>query len=262
MLLTEEFVDLPTPTGPMRTYIYKPAPPGRYPGLLLFSEIFQRTGPIKRTAALMAGHGFIVGVPEIFHELEPVGTELAYDQAGADKGNEDKIGKPVSAYDADARAVIAHLKALPACTGKIGSLGICVGGHLSFRASMNPEILAGACFYATDIHKGSLGKGGDDSLARTGEIKGEMLMIFGKQDPHVPGEGRLLLYKRMTEAGVNFTWCEFNGAHAFIRDEGYRYDPELAHTCLGLVIDLFRRKLGEGDLPLPAEKKGPVETKH
>src|SRR5438445_97530 len=81
VILQEETADLATPGGPMRTYVYRPVAPGRYPGLLLFSEIFQRTGPIKRVAALLAGHGFVVAVPEIFHELEPPGTELAYDPA-------------------------------------------------------------------------------------------------------------------------------------------------------------------------------------
>jgi carboxymethylenebutenolidase len=245
----------------MRTYVYRPVARGRYPGLVLFSEIFQRTGPIKRTAALMAGHGFVVAVPEIFHELEPVGAEIAYDQAGADKGNADKVGKPVTAYDADARAVLAYLESSPHCTGRLGSMGICIGGHLSFRASMNPQVLAGVCFYATDIHKGSLGKGGDDSLARAGEIKGEMLMIWGRQDPHVPAEGRAKIHARLAEAGVCFTWHEVNGQHAFLRDEGPRYDPALALTCYRMAIDLFKRKLGDGDLAAEATT-GAGETRH
>ena len=49
------FVDLQTPTGPMRTHIFRPAAEGRYPGILLYSEIFQATGPIRRTAGLLAG---------------------------------------------------------------------------------------------------------------------------------------------------------------------------------------------------------------
>ncbi len=94
-----EIVDLLTATGPMRTQIVRPVAPGKYPGLVLFSEIFQITGPIRRTAALLAGHGYMVAVPEIFHELDPAGTVLAYDQAGADRGNAHKVGKPISAYD-------------------------------------------------------------------------------------------------------------------------------------------------------------------
>jgi carboxymethylenebutenolidase len=247
----------------MRTYIYKPVAPGRYLALVLFSEIFQRTGPIKRVAALLAGHGFVVAVPEIFHELEPPGTEIPYDPAGTERGNRDKVSKPVAAYDADARAVIEHLLAHPASTGKIGSIGICIGGHLSYRAAMNPEVLAAACFYATDIHKGSLGLGmKDDTLARTRDLRAEMLMIWGRQDPHIPLEGRALIHARMSEAEVRFTWHEFNGAHAFIRDEGPRYDPELALACYRLVLDLFRRKLGEGDRPAPGPAAGAPETRH
>jgi len=53
----DERADVDTPSGPMRTHIFRPAAEGRYPGILLYSEIFQVTGPIRRTAALFAGHG-------------------------------------------------------------------------------------------------------------------------------------------------------------------------------------------------------------
>jgi carboxymethylenebutenolidase len=126
---------------------------------------------------------------------------------------------------------------------------------------MNPQVLAGVCFYATDIHKGSLGLGGDDSLARAGEIQGEMMMVWGRQDLHVPAEGRAKIHSRLAEAGVTFTWHELNGQHAFLRDEGPRYDPALALTCYRMAIDLFKRKLGEGDLPAEASAQ-PGETRH
>ena len=198
---------------------------------------------------MLAGNGFVVAVPEIFHELEPAGTVLAYDQAGADKGNADKIAKEISAYDADARAALDYLKSLSHCTGRLGVMGICIGGHLAFRAAMNPDVLATACFYATDVHKSSLGKDmHDDTLARAGDIKGELLHIWGRQDPHVPLKGRLLIKARLEEVGARFTWHEFNAAHAFMRDEGPRYDSALANLCWSLVFELFHRRLGQGDL--------------
>jgi carboxymethylenebutenolidase len=228
----------------MRAYVYRPVAAGRYPGLLLYSEIFQRTGPIKRMAAMMAGHGFVVAVPEIFHELEPAGTELPYDKAGTDAGNHHKVARPVAAYDEDARVGLDYLEGLAHSTGRLGAMGICIGGHLAFRAALDPRVRAAACFYATDIHSRTLGKGGDDSLDRAGDIKGELLMVWGRQDPHIPAEGRALIQQRLTAAGVTFTWHEFNGAHAFMRDEGPRYDPALALTGYRLAIDLFARALG------------------
>ena len=248
MILHEDVVDLTTPTGPMRTYILHPVARGQYPGILFYSEIYQVTSPVRRTAAMLAGNGFVVAVPEVYHELEPPGTVLAYDQAGTDRGNAHKYTKTAAAYDSDARAVFDYLTTLPSCTGKLGTMGICLGGHLAFRAAMQPEALAGACLYATDIHERSLGKGGDNSLDRVREMHSELLMIWGRQDPHIPGEGRALIYQTLTEAGITFTWHEFNAAHAFIRDEGPRYDPALAHICYTLIFELFKRKLSQGDL--------------
>jgi carboxymethylenebutenolidase len=262
MIIQTEHVDLPTQNGLMRAEILRPVAAGKYPGLVLFSEIFQITAPIRRTAALLAGHGFVVAVPEVYHEFLPAGTVLAYDTAGAEQGNQLKTTKTLVGYDDDARAALAFLKSHSACTGRLGVMGMCLGGHLAFRAAMNPEVRAGVCFYATDIHKGGLGKGmNDDSLARLKEIKGELLMVWGKQDPHVPREGRALIYDAMTDARLNFTWHKFNGQHAFLRDEGPRYDAELALKSYGLALELFKRKLSEGDLPA-AQSGAPKESKH
>jgi carboxymethylenebutenolidase len=247
----------------MRTYIFRPGARGRYPGIVLYSEIFQVTGPIRRTAALLASHGFVVAVPEIYHELESPGTALAYDDAGAARGNRHKVTKELSSYDGDARAALDFLKSDLHCTGRLGTMGICVGGHLAFRAAMNEGVLAGVCFYATDIHKHGLGKGqNDDTLDRVGDIRGEMLMIWGRQDPHIPREGRALVYDAMSNAGVHFQWHEFNAAHAFIRDEGPRHDAAAAQICYAMALELFRRRLSEGDLRENLPAAGSTETRH
>src|SRR5476651_1718781 len=115
-----ESVDLSTPTGPMRTHVFRPAAAGAYPGILLYSEIFQVTGPIRRTAALLAGHGFVVAVPEIYHEFEPAGKVLAYDTAGAERGNALKTTKELAGYDGDSRAALEFLGTHPSCTGRLG----------------------------------------------------------------------------------------------------------------------------------------------
>lgn len=242
-----EYVDLQTASGLMRTHIFRPAAAGRHPGILLYSEIFQVTGPIARTATQLAGHGYVVAVPEIYHEYEPLGRVLAYDQTGSDRGNELKTTKPLANYDADAKAVLKHLASRADCTDRLGVMGICIGGHLAFRAAMNPEVLGAVCFYATDIHKGGLGLGRqDDSLARAAEIKGELLMVWGRQDPHIPTEGRMLILERLNAAGVKLNWHDVNGAHAFLRDEGARYDPEFARSMFGLALDLFHRTIAVG----------------
>ncbi len=64
MVLQEDnFVDIKTSSGPMRTHIFRPKQEGRYPGVIFYSEIFQLTGPIRRFAAFLAGQGYLVAVP-------------------------------------------------------------------------------------------------------------------------------------------------------------------------------------------------------
>ena len=244
MNIHSHIVDLATPTGVMRTYVHRPAGEGAYPAILFYSEIFQQTGPIERAARFIAGHGYAVLVPEVFHELNPIGTVLGYDDAGRDKGNADKAAKDVQGYDTDNQAMIEFVKKQAWCTGDIGAMGFCIGGHLAFRAALQAEVKSTACFYATDLHTKVIpNKPGQHSMENLDKIKGELLMIWGKQDPHIPPAGRAQVYSDLNATDLKFTWHEFNGQHAFMRDEGERYDPQLAATGYQLALQMFGRTL-------------------
>jgi carboxymethylenebutenolidase len=136
------------------------------------------TGPVARLARQIASHGYIVAAPSSYHEF--VGPEaLAYDGPGTDLGNDLKIKKKVSAYDEDATLTVDHLLSIPTCTGRIGATGMCLGGHLAYRAALDARVHATICYFATDIHSKTLGEGqNDDSLSRTKEIKGELVMVI------------------------------------------------------------------------------------
>ena len=197
LTITQTVVDLDTPSGKMRTYLLKPAAPGKYPGIVFYSEIFQArsrnrharrvgnrrckplaprprnrflgasrmlriaarfppvlclpvagrsghvsrqlsraavdalfldtaqvTGPVRRSAQIMASHGFIVSLPEIYHEYEAPGVAFSYEgSAGVERGNELKITKSIAAYDADSAVSVKHLASHPDCTGAVGVMG-------------------------------------------------------------------------------------------------------------------------------------------
>jgi carboxymethylenebutenolidase len=245
VIVKSDYVDLPTPTGVMRTYVHRPNEAGRYPGILFYSEIFQQTGPIERAARFIASHGYAVLVPEVFHELNPIGTVLAYDDAGRDKGNADKSAKDVEGYDSDNKAMIDFLKLQDWCSGTFGAMGFCIGGHLAFRAALQPDVKATACFYATDLHTQVIpNKPGQHSMERLGDISGELLMIWGKQDPHIPAANRAEIYRKLSETNIKHTWHEFNAQHAFMRDEDHnRFDAQTAAICYEMTLQLFARTL-------------------
>src|SRR5687768_1421411 len=217
MQIVTSDAELRVDDSPMRAYVAAPKPPEKYPGVLLYSEIFQLTGPIRRSVERLAGHGFVVAAPEIYHRIERPGAVIPYDDTGRMWGNEDARKTPVAAFDADARATLDFLASHPSVApGKLGAMGFCIGGHLALRAALQPDVKAAVCCYPTGVHNGKLGADPDaGTFARMAEIKGEMLIVFGATDPHVPAEGRQTLVQGLKEAGTRHRILTVPGEHAF-----------------------------------------------
>jgi carboxymethylenebutenolidase len=125
--------------------------------------------------------------------------------------------------------------------GGLCATGHCTGGHLGFRAAFDPRVRATALWYPTGLHDGKLGKEPDaGSLGRAPEIRGEMLLVFGTNDPHTPAEGRAVIKRGLEEAGVNFAWRLYDAEHAFGRDIGPRYDPEATDAAFAETLALLK----------------------
>jgi len=272
MIITKTWHDVPTKLDangrPIRIFVISPVVPNyphaKFPGVVCFSEIYQVTGPVERFAGQIASQGYVVACPSIYHEFE--GPEaIPYDVEGTDRGNKYKIEKKVEAYDEDATLSVDLLVSLKNCNGRIAATGMCLGGHLAFRAAFDRRVLASVCFFATDIHSATLGKGEkDNSLERVrkGDLTGmgELVMIFGKQDTHVPRAGRDLIRRTLDDANVTVSFLEVQAQHAFIRDEQSkgRWDAALTRSLFGFMMEVFERTVGN-DLGPKVNDGGIVE---
>ena len=243
MIITTEYVDVPVDGKFMRTFVAKPKAAGKYPGIVCYSDIFQLTGPMLRSCARLAGYGFVVAAPEIYHRLEPPGLVIPFDDDGRTRGLEDAANTPVVDFDADCRAALNYLGHHAAvASGQIGAAGFCIGGHLSFRAALQPDVTATVCFYGTGIHNGKLGKDADaGSLQKANEIRGELLLVWGASDPHIPEDGRRKIAEHLRATGVRFSERIYEAEHAFMRDEGPRYDPVATDEAFSDMISFFKR---------------------
>jgi len=243
VVIQQAYVDVPVDGRPMRTFIARPREPGPHPGIVFYSDIFQLTPSTLRWCVRLAGYGFVVAAPEIYHRIEPPGTVLGFDDPGKIRGEGDAEATPVADFDADVRALLAYLESDDRISA-LGAAGHCTGGHIAFRAAMEPQVQATACWYATGLHDGKLGADPDaGSLARAREIDGDLLMIFGTRDPHTPEPGRTIIKHGLEQADVNFTWSLYDAEHAFGRDVGARFDPEATDQALAETVALFRRAL-------------------
>jgi carboxymethylenebutenolidase len=247
MLVTTTDAHITVDGSAMRLFVAAPKRPGRYPGVIFYSDIFQLTATMIRASVRLAGYGFVVAAPEIYHRIEPPGTAIPFDDDGRTRGLENAAKSSLSEFDADCRATLDFLRDHPSVDkDAVAAAGFCIGGHLAFRAALQPDVRATVCFYGTGIHNGRLGKDADArSLERAGQIKGELLMVFGTLDPHVPAEGRAKIQTALSDAGVRFSMSNYEAEHAFMRDEGPRYDPEATDRAWAEMIDFFRRALSK-----------------
>ena len=240
MLITKSNIGLTVDDSLMRVYVAAPKSEGQYPGILFYSDIYQLGSPITLLADRLAGYGYVVAAPEIFHRLEPIGTVIEPSDLGKLRGNDNARRSAIADYDRDAQAVFDWLKldnrVIP---DKLGTMGFCIGGHLAFRAALNPEVQASVCCYPTGIHNGKLGRGIADTIARVTEIKGKVLTVFGTFDPHVPPEGRDKILATLDSAGVKHKSLLYEADHTFMRNDGYRYDPEATDAAWSAIIEFF-----------------------
>src|SRR5580658_2255880 len=108
MVITPGYVDIPSGGSPMRMFVAAPKAPGKYPGIVCYSDIFQLTGTMLRPVARLAGYGFVAAAPEIYHRLEPPGTAIPFDDAGRTRGQDDAAKTPVEHFDEDRGSAFSY----------------------------------------------------------------------------------------------------------------------------------------------------------
>ncbi|WP_066382651.1 MULTISPECIES: dienelactone hydrolase family protein [unclassified Anabaena] len=242
MQITQRNVELRVDDSLMRVYVASPKPVGKYPGILFYSDIYQLGGAMIRLVNYLAGFGYVVAAPEIFHRLEPIGLVIEPDDLGRMRGNDHARRTAIAEYDADCRAMIDFLKADTSVdANKIGTLGFCIGGHLSFRAAFAQEIKASVCCYPTGIPSGKLGKGIADTIHRVSEVNGEMLLVLGTLDPHIPENDRHTLITALEDAKIPHSVHLYEAEHTFMRDDGYRYDAAASTSAWAEIISFLNR---------------------
>ena len=241
MKLREDDVRVPAPDCEIRSVVIRPVGERRWPGVLLYTDIFQLTESTLRTARRLASAGFVVCVPEIYPRGALAGVALEFDDVGKQAGLAGAAETTTEQFDSDRAAVLDFLQQR-ADVEQLFAAGFCIGGHLAFRAAFDPRVDATVCFYPTGLHNGALGADADaGSLARAGDVQGRLMMVFGSRDPHVPADERVQIVSALYAAGLEDLELHVyaGGEHAFMRDVGARYDPVLTDLALAEAVSFL-----------------------
>jgi carboxymethylenebutenolidase len=149
---------------------------GRWPGLVVLTEMFGVNGPMREVAEGYARRGFSALVPNLFWRSEHTGA-LAYEGPDREIAWARLAALDVDTASHDMRTAVAWLRDQPFCSGRIAAIGFCAGGRMAFLAAARAGVDAAVSLYALGISK---------HAEEFGAVRCPLQLHYGLQDQHVP----------------------------------------------------------------------------
>ena len=151
-------------------------PKGTGPGLVIIQEIWGVNAHIRAVADQYALDGYVVLAPDMFWRQKP-GVDLQYTEADTKLAYQymQALDGPNAVHDLVATA--QALRARPELNGKIGSVGFCMGGRLSYALAASSATDAAVCYY---------GGGIQNNLALAPRIQVPIQFHYAALDDHIP----------------------------------------------------------------------------
>ncbi len=242
MEIRSERVSIPVGGGTMGGYLVRPADATPRAGVIVYMEIFGVNAHIRDVAERVAREGYVALAPDFFHRTHP-GIELGYDEAGMGTGMKGLMALDADQMIADAQAALAFLRKQPNVTGKVGAMGFCIGGHMTYLTACETDVAAAASFYGGGIAapKGPGGKA--STISRTPKIKGKLLCLMGGKDAMIPMEQVDAVRAALKAAGTRHEVHVYDADHGFFCDARGTYHKPSADDAWAKVKALFAAEL-------------------
>ena len=235
------WVDIKVDGGPMEGYLTQPGESGEYPAVVVIQEIWGVNSHIQSVVDRLPALGYVGLAPAMFHREGPMTTglheELETALSRMRRCTDDNI-------IADVRAAVDYVKAQPFVQDdKIGIVGFCYGGRVSYLASCNiSDLSASVVFYGGGIGM-ALGDG-LSPLEQTANISCPMLGLFGEEDANPTPEDVANMDAELTKAGKAHEFHNYGGAgHGFHCEARASYRAEAAADAWGKAMAWFDKHL-------------------
>ena len=226
-------VDIKGKDGIFRGYLSLPPKPG--PGVIVIQEIFGVNTWVRTVCDMLSRAGYVALAPDLFWRIHP-GVELHpffqedfnialdyYGKFNVDTGME------------DIQVAISALRGLKNCTGKVGTIGFCLGGTLSYLAATRTDSDANSSYYGVGI----------ENLANeASKIKKPLQIHIAGSDPYVPKEA-LIKIEAAVKGKPGAEVHVYPGLdHGFARDtDPKHYSAEGTKLAHSRSLDMFKKAL-------------------
>lgn len=227
------YITVNTPDGDFQAYLARPKT-SPAPAIVVIQEIFGVNADLRETCDELAAQGYLAISPDLFWRLEP-GVDMS-DQSEA----EWKKGFALySAFDRDTGvtdivATMATARALPEANGKVGLMGYCLGGLMTFITTARQGSDAAVVYY---------GGSTEQYLDEADNIKNPLLMHLGEEDEYISKDAQKAIIGALKDNAAAQVFTYPGCKHAFARHRGTHYDKDAAVLANGRTADFFKRHL-------------------
>lgn len=220
--------------GEFGGYLAKPAS-GTGPGIVVIQEIFGVNKVMRDITDWLASEGFVALSPDLFWRIEP-GIQIT-DQTEQEWAKAFELFQKFDVEKGvdDIQATIDALRGIDGCTGKIGAVGYCLGGLLTYLTMARTNADAGSGYYGVNIN---------NMLGEAEKISKPLILHVATEDGFVDKDAQAAMHKGL-DSHPHVTLYDYEGNdHAFARVGGEHYDEQAAKTANQRTLELFRSALG------------------
>lgn len=240
-------IDLDTEDGTLDCHVFSPAGEGPWPAVIVYMDAFGIRPNLAAMARRLAGYGYVVAVPNLYHRTGPF-PPFDPVQVAAGGAERERFTGLIRSIDGpmvarDTAAVLALLDRTPSVRpGPIGAVGYCMGGGYALGAAGTfPERVAAAASF----HGGSLATDAPASPHRlAAHMRARVYVGVAEIDPSFDAEQRQRLEDALTSAGVKYVVEVYPGAkHGFAVTGHLVYDEAASEHHWTRLVDLLREAL-------------------
>jgi carboxymethylenebutenolidase len=242
--MTKRTIEIRTAEGLCQAGLFKPAKPGKA-GIILYMDAFGPRPALDQMAERLAGEGYSVLVPDLFYRYGaygPFDAKTAFANETTGQQIRGMIGGTSQAMtQADTKSFIDALTGEGA-TGKIGTIGYCMGGGRAINAAAaHPGRIAAAASF----HGGNLASDAPDSPHRqAGSIKGRVYVGVAGVDKSFPPDQSARLAEALRNAEVDHLIENYVGKlHGWCVPDHSVFDAEGAERHWKRLLTLFAETL-------------------
>ena len=222
-----------TKDGTFSAYVARPAA-ATAPAIVVIQEIFGVNGVMRAIADDLAAQGYLAICPDLFWRIEP-GIDIT-DQSEAEwaKAFELYTAFNVDKGVEDIGATLATIRADEGCNGKVGSVGFCLGGLLSFLTATRTDIDAAVCFYGVGI---------ENKVDEAKSLSRPVMLHVAEEDQFVPKAAQATLTEALSAYPLVTVHNYAGRDHAFARKGGEHYDAADAALAEQRTLAFFAANL-------------------